>query len=55
MRVEEGEVVVPDGQTPPDQMVEAQGDEDGNVLTVLDQNPFVEGCIWIKSFDGFDL
>ncbi len=55
MRVEDWEVVVSDSQTPPDQMVEAERDEDGNVLAVLDQDPFMEWCIWIKIFDRINL
>ncbi len=55
VRAEDWEVVVSDSQTPPDQMVEAERDEYGNVLAVLDQDPFMEGCIWIKIFDRINL
>ena len=49
------EVVVPDGEAPPDGVVEHQRDEDADEPPVLDQDPFVEGRIGIEGFKGVDL
>lgn len=55
MSFEVGKEIVLDSQSPPDNMIEGDGDEKAYCSAMLDQHSFVKGSIWVIMSQGIQL